>query len=108
MESRGQALPSMRRVAKLINISSKAQGERTWKTEFVRGRRGGVDIEEIDRLSSGTTVTMSGFLWNQEVRRKIVKEVAYVKEVRNGMLAIALIYPMEKFSLRNDTEGEGR
>ena len=66
MESRGQALASsVRRVAKLVNISSKAEGERTWKTEFVRGRRGGVDIEEIDRSSSGTTVTVSGFLWNQ-------------------------------------------
>jgi hypothetical protein len=79
MESRGQALASsVRRVAKLVNISSKAEGERTWKTEFVRGRRGGVDIEEI---------------------------VADVMEVRNGLLAIALIYPRVRFSFRNDTEG---
>ena len=79
--SRGQALASVRRVAKLLNITSKAEGERTWKTEFARGRRAGVDImEEIDRTSSGTTVTVSGFLWNQEVRRKMVKEVADVME----------------------------
>ena len=32
-------------------------------------------MEEIDRSSSGTTVTVSGFLFIQEVRRKMVKEV---------------------------------
>ena len=78
--SRGQALASVRRVAKLLNITSKAEGERTWKTEVVRGRRGGVNMEEIDRTSSGTTVTVSDFLRNQEVRRKMVKEVADVME----------------------------
>ena len=78
--SRGQALASVRRVAKLLNITSKAEGERTWKTEFVKGRRGGVDMEEIDRTSSGTTVTVSDFLRNQEVRRKMVKEAADVME----------------------------
>ena len=36
---------------------------------------------------------MSGFLWNQEVRRKMGKGVADVMEVRNGLLAIALVYP---------------
>ena len=51
-------------------------------------------MEEIDRSSSGTTVTVSGFLWIQEVRRKMVKEVAEIMEVRNGLLAIALVYPM--------------
>ena len=64
-----------------------------------------MEIEEVDRSSSGTTVTESGFLWNQEVRRKMVKEVAHVMEVRNGLLAIALVYPMVRFSLRNNTEG---
>ena len=81
------------------------EGERTLKTEFVRGKRVGVEIEEVDRSSSGTTVTESGFLWNQEVRRKMVKEVADVMEARNGLLAIALVYPMVRFSLRNNTEG---
>ena len=53
-------------------------------------------MEEIDRSSSGTTVTVFGFLWIQEVRRKMVKEVAEIMEVRNGLLAIALVYPMER------------
>ena len=48
---------------------------------------------------------MSGFLWNQELRRKMVKEVADVMEARNGLLANALVYPMVRFSLRNDREG---
>ena len=51
---------------------------------------------------------MSGFLWNQELRRKMVKEVADVMEVRNGLLANALVYPMVKFSLMNDREGRRR
>jgi hypothetical protein len=40
-------------------------------------------------------VTVSGFLWNQEVRRKMVK-VAGIMEVRNGLQAIALVYPMAR------------
>ena len=97
------ALASVRREAKLVNITTKTEAEKTWKTEFVRGRRGEVNMGEIDRSCSWTTVTVSGFLWNQEV--KMVKEVADVMEVKNGLLAIALVYPMVRFSLRNDTEG---
>ena len=59
-------------------------------------------MEEID-MSCSRTVTVSGFL--QELRRKMVKEVADVMEVRNGLLANALVYPMVRFSLRNDREG---
>ena len=50
-------------------------------------------------------VTVSGFLCNQEVRRKMVKEVADVMEVNIGLLATALVHPIVRFSLRNDTEG---
>ena len=53
-------------------------------------------MDEIDRSSSGTTVTVSGFLYIQEVRRKMVKEVTEIMEVRNELLAIALVYPMVK------------
>ena len=36
-ERRGQALASLRKVAKLVNITSKTEGEKTWMSEFVRG-----------------------------------------------------------------------
>ena len=64
-------------------------------------------MEEID-MSCSRTVTVSGFLWNQELRRKMVKEVADVIEARNGLLANALVYPMVRFSLRNGREGRRR
>lgn len=35
----------------------------------------------------------------------MVKEVADVMEVRNGLLAMALVYPMVRFSLRKNTDG---
>ena len=41
MESRGQALASVRRVAYIVNITSKAERERTWKTGFVRWSKHG-------------------------------------------------------------------
>ena len=41
-------------------------GERIWKTKFVRGHISGLVL----RISSGEIVTVSGFLCNQEVRRK--------------------------------------
>ena len=62
-------------------------------------------MEEID-MSCSRTVTVSGFL--QELRRKMVKEVADVMEVRNGLLVNALVYPMVRFSLMNDREGRRR
>ena len=49
-------------------------------------------MDEIDRSSSGTAVTVFGFLWIQEVRRKMVKEVAEIMEVRNGLL----VYPVSR------------
>ena len=39
-DRRGLALASVRREAKLVNITTKTEAEKTWKTEFVRGRRG--------------------------------------------------------------------
>ena len=63
-------------------------------------------MEEIDRSSSGTTVTVFGFLWIQEVRRKMVKEVAEIMEVRNGLLAIALVYPIMRMNLEMITTNE--
>ena len=53
-------------------------------------------MDEIDKANSGRAVTETGFLWIQEVRRKMVKEVAEIMEVRNELLAIALVYPMAK------------
>ena len=81
----------MAKEAKLVNITSKSEREKTWRSE-----------------SCSRTMTVSGFLWNQELRRKMVKEVADVMEVRNGLLANALVYPMVRFSLMNDREGRRR
>ena len=39
------------------------------------------------------------------MRRKLVSEVADVVKVRTGLLGLALIYPMVRFSLRDDTAG---
>ena len=58
----GQALASLRRVARLVSMSSRTEGGRTYRTEFSRGMRGGVEREGVNRTSSGTTVTVSGFL----------------------------------------------
>ena len=58
----GQALASLRRVARLVSMSSRTEGGRTYRTEFLRGMRGGVEREGVNRTSSGTTVTVSGFL----------------------------------------------
>ena len=36
----GQALASLRRVARLFSMSSRTEGGRTYRTEFLRGMRG--------------------------------------------------------------------
>ena len=78
-EGRWQALASVRRVTRLVSMSSRTE----------RGTE-----EGINKTSSGTTVTVSGFLWNLEARRNMVKEVADLVEMNTGLLATALVDPM--------------
>ena len=45
-ERRGQVLASLSKVAKLVNITSKTEREKTWRAEFVRGKGGVFNMEE--------------------------------------------------------------
>ena len=45
----GQALASLRRVARLVSMSSRTEGGRTYRTEFLRGMRGGEGGGEQDK-----------------------------------------------------------
>ena len=105
VEGRGEALAKVSKVSKLVTMSSKTERGKTWRTQFVKGRRGKVEMEDVRRKSCGTTVTVSGFLWNQDIRRKMVREVVDVIEIKYNLIAFALIYPMVKFILTQDTEG---
>ena len=56
-ESWGQALASVRRVANIVNITSKAERERTWKTGFVRWSKHGGD-RQVKKWDNSDSVCM--------------------------------------------------
>ena len=102
---RGRTLASLRHAARHLTLASRAGGGGTFAVTFSEGRRGEVEREPIMRRSSGTTVTVDGFLWNRRLLRLAVREVSEVYRVRQGLLALALARPGLRLSLRNDSRG---
>ena len=101
--NRGQSLANIRRVSELIVLSSRNKNGETFTVCFDKGRRNNVERDAQNRKSCGTTITVSGFLWNLRVRRKMVREAPTLACIKRGLLCLAFLHPSVKFSLRNDT-----
>ena len=108
---RGRSLAALRRVSKHLTVSSRSSEEdreATFKTTFLEGRRGYVEKEVTGRRCQGTTVSVSGFLWNRASRRLAVKEAPEVSRVRRRLVALALARPGLRISLLQDMGDTGR
>ena len=90
---RGRSLAALRRVAKGLSIKSTRRGCRTFSVNFEQGRRSPVVEEASSKRSSGSKVTVSGFLWNRESRRLAVREAADLGKLKRGLMAFALARP---------------
>ena len=86
---RGRSLAALRRVAKGVAIKSTRRGYRTFLVNFEKGRRSPVVEEAFSKRSSGTKVTVSGFLWNRESRRLAVREAAELSNLKNRPIQAA-------------------
>ena len=106
LTGRGQALARIRRVAAKMTISSRNLAGKTLTVHFEKGRRKESSTQTAERKCLGTTVTISGFLWNMKVRRKLVRETSALSTIKRGLLSFAFLHPSVKFSLRNDTRGK--
>ena len=60
----------LRRVSRMLAISSRSDGDETGSVTFEKGERRPVSSRAQARGSRGTTVTVTGFLWNLKVSRK--------------------------------------
>ena len=93
-DGRGRSLAALRRVAKGVAIrSTSRQSCRTFSVNFEQGRRSPVLELASSKRSSGTKVTVSGFLWNRESRRLAVREIADQSKLKRGLMAFALARP---------------
>ena len=54
----------------MLTISSRSDGDETRTVTFEKGERRPVSSSAQARGSRGTTVTVTGFLWNLKVLRK--------------------------------------
>ena len=94
---RGRSLAALRRIAKVVTIKSTRRpsegSPRTFAVNFLLGRRSPVEEVVPPKSSSGTKVTVTGFLWNREARRLSVREAADMSKLKRGLMAFALARP---------------
>lgn len=104
---RGEALASLRHLSSLLQLVSRQKcGQQTWVATFVRGKRiTPVEPWHQARQAAGTTVTVTGFMYNMPVRRKLVKPGLHMDEVRHVVCGLALAHPSVSFTLRNESDG---
>lgn len=102
---RGEALASICGVSQSVTISSRSKLEKgTWSKIFMEGvvSPQGVQKSVVERPSSGTTVTVVGFLHTLPVRRQSVDMILEMEKVKRSMEYTALSHSNISFSLRND------
>ncbi|KAJ7345009.1 hypothetical protein JRQ81_000959 [Phrynocephalus forsythii] len=101
---RGEALASIASMASLLEISSKtSKTAKTFLKLFHNGKGLEVSEAELNRPSTGTTVTVCSLFHHLPVRRKCMDSLLELERVRHKVEAISLIHPSVSFSLRNDT-----
>ena len=103
--SSGNSLANLRRVTKRLTILSKNIDGDTILVKFEEGKRKITNHVKETRRCHGSTVTVDGFLWNLRIRRKVVREVSSLCQIKRGLLCLAFLNPSVKYSLRNDTNG---
>ena len=62
----GESLARLRRVSRTLTITSRSELD-TWSVTFDRGERRQRSCGAQARATRGTTVTVTGFLWNLKV-----------------------------------------
>ena len=80
--SSGNSLANLRRVTKRLTILSKNIDGDTILVKFEEGKRKITNHVKETRRCHGSTVTVDGFLWNLRIRRKVVREVSSLCQIK--------------------------
>lgn len=103
---RGEAIASITELSRTVEISSRHHlSQSTYNKVFLNGKIAEIKLCSTQRLSVGTTVTLSDFFYNMPVRRKNMVEVFELEQVKKAVEFIALVNPSVSFSVRNDITG---
>ena len=102
----GRTLANLRRVSSRLEISSRiSNDDQTLSVSFIKGRRSGTATTNRNRRSCGTTVTVSGFLWNLKIRRRVFNELQTLARIKKSLTSFALLHTQVRFSLYKDWNG---
>ncbi|XP_071486881.1 DNA mismatch repair protein Mlh3-like [Diadema antillarum] len=103
---RGEAIASIRDVASVLEISSRARGcDVTYTKIYHHGKEVGISEDAKARPSAGTTVTAHNMFYNMPVRRKVLNSPLVYERICKRLQAIALIHPSISLTLRDDNCG---
>ncbi len=103
---RGEALASIRQVAKTLEISSRHKlSQITYNKLFLNGQVVSVAPAKRQRSNVGTTITVTNFFYNMPVRRRAMQEVLELEKIKKAVESIALVHPSVAFTVRNEITG---
>ncbi|XP_046967562.1 DNA mismatch repair protein Mlh3-like [Vanessa cardui] len=103
---KGISLASIIEVSEHVKISSKFKNsQETWMKMFFKG-----STEEFilttSRPSKGTTVEISGFLYNRNIQRKSIDLLNEINNIKLALEQLSLVHCNVSFSLRDDSKNE--
>ncbi|XP_054266652.1 uncharacterized protein LOC128988896 isoform X2 [Macrosteles quadrilineatus] len=101
---RGESIASIIEACSVLLIVSKPEGcEQTYSKVF-RGNkeRNNAVVSTHNRLCTGTTIVVKGFLHNLPVRRARIQPAMEMESVRHCLIALSIINHKVSFTLRND------
>nr|XP_026485614.1 DNA mismatch repair protein Mlh3-like [Vanessa tameamea] len=103
---KGISLASIIEVSEHVKISSKFKNsQETWMKKFCKG-----SVEEFilttSRPSKGTTVEISGFLYNLNIQRKSINLLNELSNIKLALEQLSLAHYNVSFSLRDDSKNE--
>ncbi|XP_064072632.1 DNA mismatch repair protein Mlh3-like [Vanessa tameamea] len=103
---KGISLASIIEVSEHVKISSKFKNsQETWMKKFCKG-----SVEEFilttSRPSKGTTVEISGFLYNLNIQRKSINLLKELSNIKLALEQLSLAHCNVSFSLRDDSKNE--
>ncbi|XP_050349517.1 metacaspase-3-like [Nymphalis io] len=103
---KGIYLASIIEVSENVKISSKFKNsQETWMKVFCKG-----SVEDFNltssRPSKGTTVEISGFLYNHNIQQKSIDLLNEINSIKLVLEQLSLVHCNVSFSLRDDSKNE--
>ncbi|CAH2085418.1 unnamed protein product [Euphydryas editha] len=103
---KGISLASIIEISENVKISSRCQSsQETWTKIFYKGRTEGFDLTTL-RPSKGTTVEISGYLYNLNIQQKSIDALNEINNIKLSLEQLSLVHCNVSLSLRDDSKNE--